>query len=103
MNERNRRVVLATLALALACSLPAQAAQTAKKRHHRPTTHQAPVVQMPQDASTTLPTPTTEAGPVVSLPPPKDPVPGITVTEAKTRGIPIQADDPAVAVARNPR
>lgn len=100
MNERKRRVVAGTLALAMACTLPAQAAQAAKKRHHHPAAHHTPVVQMPQDSSS-LPTPTTEAGPVVSLPPPRDPIAGITVSEAKTRGIPIQVNDPAVAVARN--
>jgi hypothetical protein len=64
----------------------------------------APVIPLSQESQSAPPAASgPEAGPVVKLSSPTDSMPGITVSEARTRGIRIQQDvQPSVAVLPRP-
>lgn len=94
MPARLRCTVFAVLAGALAGTLPAQA-------QPYPAGSSAPLVPLPQSMPT-QPVYGPEAGPSVELPPPIDPMPGVTVDQAGTRGVSLQQDSPGIASVPRP-
>jgi hypothetical protein len=93
MSAKRLAAALAILAGTAAGIAPAQA------QPYTQDSSAAPLVALPANAPAPQPVDGPEAGPAIRLRPPVDPMPGITVAEARGLDIPPQPEQPGGAPA----